>query len=328
MPGDDADVPGLGNTWFADDDDVPGGGGPEDGVPIERDWRGPTNDFGYVPSPTRPAPQPIPPGVPLPLRVLAVGDIFGEPGRKAAMAMIPRLRHERAIDLVVANGENAAGGRGITRTIADDLLRTGVDVLTLGNHTWSQREMETVLKDRSLPIVRPLNYPPGVPGQGYYDLYARGMHVRVVSLMGRVFMGESLDDPFRTMDELLSHTPDDAIVLVDFHAEATSEKVAMGWHLDGRVAGVWGTHTHIPTADARILPQGTAFVTDLGMTGPQDSIIGSVVPQVLHRFLTGMPVRFAVATGPVTLNAMIIEIDRQTRRGRGVWRRDYWDVVL
>ena len=244
------------------------------------------------------------------------------------MAIIPRLRHERAIDVVIANGENAAGGRGITRKLADDLLHAGVDVITLGNHTWSQREMETVLKDETLPIVRPLNYPPGVPGRGFYDLHVRGMRIRVISLMGRVFMGDGLDDPFRTIDHLLAQTPDDAIVFVDFHAEATSEKVAMGWHLDGRVAGVWGTHTHIPTADARILPNGTGFVTDLGMTGPQDSVIGSAVPQVLRRFLTGIPTRFEVAAGPVTFNAMIVEVDRQTRRARGVWRRDYWDVLL
>ncbi len=324
MPGsDDGTFRIEGDPWFDDDTDADGGS-----PPVERDWRGPVNDFGYVPSATRPAPQPIPPGVPLPLRILAVGDIFGEPGRNAAVAIIPRLRQERAIDVVIANGENAAGGRGITRKLADELLRAGVDVITLGNHTWSQREMETVLKDESLPIVRPLNYPSGVPGRGYYDLHVRGMRVRVVSLMGRVFMGESLDDPFRAVDELLAQTPNDTIVFVDFHAEATSEKVAMGWHLDGRVAGVWGTHTHIPTADARLLPHSTGFVTDLGMTGPQNSVIGSAVPEVLQRFLTGMPTRLAVASGPVTFNSLIMEVDRQTRRARGIWRRDYWDVLL
>lgn len=280
-------------------------------------------------SASRPAPPPLAaaggPGV---LRVLIVGDIFGNPGRQGAARIIPSLRRDRAIDLVIANGENAAGGRGLTRKTAEDLLAVGIDVLTLGNHTWSQREMETVLKDERLPIVRPYNYPSGAPGRGYLDVEVRGARVRVASFMGRTFMNENLDDPFRAVDEMLETTPDDAIVFVDFHAEATSEKVAMGWHLDGRVAGVFGTHTHIPTADARILPGGTAFVTDLGMVGPQHSVIGSEVSSVLHRFLTGMPARLEVAAGPVTFNAVIMEADLQTRRGRGIWRRDSWDVVL
>jgi len=349
-----ADDQSSGNEWFPDDSDE-GERATGDGESDEYDesspdqqasddpavqagernvaaWHPVAAASGYPPdspsSASRPPPRMLPGDERAPLRILAVGDIFGGPGRDVARAMIPRLRRERSIDLVIANGENAAGGRGLTRSTADELFGAGIDVLTLGNHTWSQREMETVLKDETLPILRPLNYPPGVPGRGFLDLHVRGTRVRVVSLMGRVFMGESLDDAFRTMDDLLQITPDDAAVFVDFHAEATSEKVAMGWHLDGRVSAVWGTHTHVPTADARILPSGTAFVTDLGMTGPQNSIIGSAVPQVLQRFLTGMPVRFTVATGPATFNAVIVEIDRRTRRGRGIWRRDHWDVVL
>jgi len=262
------------------------------------------------------------------VRFLIVGDIFGQPGRQGAARFIPTIRKERGIDCVIANGENAAGGRGLTRATAEELFRAGIDVLTLGNHTWSQREMITVLKDERIPIIRPQNYPPGVPGRGFVDVDVRGVQVRVVSLMGRVFLSDTLDDPLRAADDLLRMTPDDAIVLVDFHAEATSEKVAMGWHLDGRVAAVFGTHTHIPTADARILPRGTAFVTDLGMVGPQHSVIGSEVEPVLHRFLTGMPVRLEVAGGPITFNAVIIEVDRRTRRGRGIWRQDIWDVDL
>jgi metallophosphoesterase (TIGR00282 family) len=288
----------------------------------------PANDgLGFVPSASRPAPSQSAEGPPA-LRFLIVGDIFGQPGRQGAARFIPVIRREQGIDCVIANGENAAGGRGLTRATAEELFRCGIDVLTLGNHTWSQREMITVLKDERLPIVRPQNYPPGVPGQGFYDLEVHGVQVRVVSLMGRVFLAESLDDPFRAADDLLRMTPDDAIVLVDFHGEATSEKVAMGWHLDGRVAAVFGTHTHIPTADARILPRGTAFVTDLGMVGPQHSVIGSEVDAVLRRFLTGMPVRLEVAGGPITFNAVIIEVDRRTRRGRGIWRWDIWDVDL
>ncbi len=283
--------------------------------------------LSFIPSASRPAPS-LPGEGPTILRFLIVGDIFGQPGRQAAARFIPAIRKERGIDCVIANGENAAGGRGLTRATAEELFRAGIDVLTLGNHTWSQREMITVLKDEQLPIVRPRNYPPGVPGRGYVDIDVRGVQVRVVSLMGRVFLSDSLDDPFRAADNVLRITPDDAIVLVDFHAEATSEKVAMGWYLDGRVAAVFGTHTHIPTADARMLPRGTAFVTDLGMVGPQHSVIGSEVEPVLHRFLTGMPARLEVAGGPITFNAVIIEVDRRTRRGRGIWRRDIWDVDL
>ena len=283
--------------------------------------------LGFIPSVSRPAPSPPGEG-PAVLRFLIVGDIFGQPGRQGAARFIPAIRKERGIDCVIANGENAAGGRGLTRATAEELFRAGIDVLTLGNHTWSQREMITVLQDAQIPIVRPRNYPPGVPGRGYIDVDVQGAQVRIVSLMGRVFLAESLDDPFRAADELLQATPDDAIVLVDFHGEATSEKVAMGWHLDGRVAAVFGTHTHIPTADARLLPRGTAFVTDLGMVGPQHSVIGSEVEPVLRRFLTGMPVRLEVAGGPITFNAVIIEVDRRTRRGRGIWRRDIWDVDL
>ncbi len=283
--------------------------------------------LGFVPSASRPTPSQPGEGSGV-LRFLIVGDIFGQPGRQAAARLIPAIRKERGIDCVIANGENAAGGRGLTRATAEELFRAGIDVLTLGNHTWSQREMITVLKDGQIPIVRPLNYPPGVPGRGFMDVDVRGVQVRVVSLMGRVFVAENLDDPFRVADTLLQTTADDAVVLVDFHAEATSEKVAMGWHLDGRVAAVFGTHTHIPTADARILPRGTAFVTDLGMVGPQHSVIGSEVEPVLRRFLTGMPVRMEVAGGPITFNAVIIEVDRRTRRGRGIWRRDMWDVDL
>lgn len=283
--------------------------------------------LGFNPSASRPAPSQPGEG-PAVVRFLVVGDIFGQPGRHAATRLIPVIRKERDIDCVIANGENAAGGRGLTRATAEELFRAGIDVLTLGNHTWSQREMITVLADTRIPIVRPLNYPPGVPGRGFMDVDVRGVQVRVVSLMGRVFLADSLDDPFRAADDLLRGTPDDAIVLVDFHGEATSEKVAMGWYLDGRVAAVFGTHTHIPTADARILPRGTAFVTDLGMVGPQHSIIGSEVEPILRRFLTGMPARFEVAGGPVTFNAVIIEVDRRTRRGRGIWRQDMWDVDL
>jgi len=283
--------------------------------------------LGFIPSASRPAPSPAGEGSSV-VRFLIVGDIFGQPGRQGAARFIPTIRKERGIDCVIANGENAAGGRGLTRATAEELFRAGIDVLTLGNHTWSQREMITVLKDERIPIIRPQNYPPGVPGRGFVDVDVRGVQVRVVSLMGRVFLSDTLDDPLRVADDLLRMTPDDAIVLVDFHAEATSEKVAMGWHLDGRVAAVFGTHTHIPTADARILPRGTAFVTDLGMVGPQHSVIGSEVEPVLHRFLTGMPIRLEVAGGPITFNAVIIEVDRRTRRGRGIWRQDIWDVDL
>ncbi|OGO36727.1 MAG: metallophosphoesterase [Chloroflexi bacterium RBG_16_57_8] len=240
--------------------------------------------------------------------ILAIGDIVGKPGRKAVGQLVTPLREEYGLELVVANGENAAGGLGMTPDVAQEMLDAGVDVLTSGNHIWAQKEIIPYL-DSQMPILRPLNYPGGVAGRGY--LVKNG--VAVVSLIGRTFMGNYVDCPFKAMDRLLSdiRVPN---VVVDFHAEATSEKMAMGRYLDGRVSAVLGTHTHVGTVDTLILPNGTAYVTDIGMVGPIDSIIGDDTESVLNHFLTALPHRISVGKGRSMLNAIMLDIDEKTGR--------------
>ena len=247
-----------------------------------------------------------------------VGDVIGRPGRRAARALLPGLRQEYAIDLIIANGENAAGGIGITTQTADELFESDVDVITSGNHIWAQREIIPTL-DSSPAILRPLNYPQGVPGHGYF---IRG-EAMVVNLIGRTFIG-NFDCPFRAIDQLLEDLADKKppVIIVDFHAEATSEKVAMGWYLDGRVSAVLGTHTHVGTVDARLLPKGTAHITDVGMTGPLDSVIGDDVNTVLTRFLTQLPYRISVGKGSVILNSVMVEIEETTGRAKHIKRID------
>lgn len=252
------------------------------------------------------------------MRILMVGDVIGKPGRRAVQALIPSLRREQGIDFVIANGENTAGGFGLTADTANELLESGVDVLTSGNHIWDQKEIIPYL-DEGLPLVRPANYP-DAPGRGSL------LHnnVLVVNLLGRVFM-PALDCPFRTADAILREaeaSDKPAVIIVDFHAEATSEKQALGWYLDGRVSAVLGTHTHVGTVDYKILPKGTAYVSDVGMTGPMDSVIGSDADVVVERFLTGMPQRLPVASGPVLLNSVMIDVDEETGKARSIERLD------
>ena len=247
--------------------------------------------------------------------ILAIGDIIGRPGRQAMNKLLPDLRQQYGLDMVIANAENTAGGLGLTSTTAKELLDAGVDVLTSGNHIWAQKEIIPYL-DGEMPILRPLNYPPGVPGRGYI---VNGQ-VMVVNLMGRVFMGD-IDCPFRAMDKLLDelkHKP--PIIIVDFHAEATSEKMAMGRYLDGRVSAVLGTHTHVGTIDAQLLPQGTAYVTDIGMTGPVDSIIGDDTDAVIRRFLTAMPHRLSVGKGKTMFNAVMVSVDEDSGKAISIER--------
>jgi metallophosphoesterase (TIGR00282 family) len=249
------------------------------------------------------------------VRILVIGDIIGKPGRTAVRELLPDLRREEALDLIIANGENAAAGMGLTPSLAEELLDAGVDVITSGNHIWDKREIYPYL-DTPRPVLRPINYPDDAPGRGWLvQRTADGSEVAVVNAMGRVYMNQ-LDSPFEALDRLLDGAaePLPALRIVDFHCEITSEKNAMGWHLDGRVTAVVGTHTHVPTADARILPGGTAYLSDVGMTGPRDSIIGFSVESVLPRFLTHLPTRFAVADGPVLLNAAVVEADPTTGR--------------
>jgi metallophosphoesterase (TIGR00282 family) len=250
------------------------------------------------------------------MRILMIGDVIGRPGRRAVRVLVPKLRQQHGIDFVIANGENASGGVGLTPETADELLQAGVDIITSGNHIWHHKEIIPYL-DGDLPILRPLNYPPEVPGRGYLS---RGQ-IAVVNLQGRVFM-EAIDCPFRTIDRLLSELVDKpAVVIVDFHGEATSEKNAMGWYLNGRVSAVLGTHTHIGTIDARILPQGTAFVTDVGMVGPKNSVIGDSAESVINRFLTQMPHRLSVGKGAVIFNSVLVEVE-ESGQATGITRID------
>ena len=255
------------------------------------------------------------------MRILFIGDIFGRPGRELARRAIGALRKYHDVELVIANVENAAAGFGVTRDLAESLLDDGVDVMTSGNHIWDKKEaLDYIgLEPR---LLRPANFPAGAPGRGVYVARSAGEPVAVVNVMGRVFM-TPFDDPFAVVNRELTALAGEArIVLVDFHAEATSEKLAMGWYLDGRVTAVVGTHTHVQTADARVLPGGTAYITDAGMTGPHDSIIGIETGAALGRFLNGLPVRFEAATANPRFNAVVIDADPATGRARGIERLD------
>jgi len=251
------------------------------------------------------------------VRLLFLGDIVGSCGRDAVVELVPELRDELAIDYVVANGENVAGGKGITQAAAQQLFRCGVDVITGGNHTFQHKEVYTYL-DTTEAMTRPLNFPPGAPGHGI----ARVDDLAVINLIGRTFMGQDCDDPFRAADAALAEVADSRYVLVDFHGEATSEKQAMGWYLDGRVTAVIGTHTHVPTADERVLHKGTAFCSDAGMCGARDSVIGDRIEPVIHRFLTQMPTRLSAADGAAVLNGLIVDADPATGRASSIVRCD------
>jgi metallophosphoesterase (TIGR00282 family) len=246
---------------------------------------------------------------------LMIGDIVGRPGRQAIHELLPGLRQQHRFDLIIANGENTAGGFGLTIDTARELLSDGIDVITSGNHIWAQKDIIPYL-DSDLPILRPLNYPEGVPGRGYL-IIGRTM---VVNLIGRTFMS-NYDCPFRTMDRLLAELePKPRVIIVDFHAEATSEKVALGRYLDGRVSAVLGTHTHVGTIDSRILPGNTAYVTDIGMTGPLDSVIGDDADAVIRRFLTMMPHHLSVGKGKPVFNAVMVGVDEDSGRATSIER--------
>lgn len=252
------------------------------------------------------------------MRTLFIGDIVGSPGRQIVEDRLADLVAQRQIDLVIANGENSASGFGITPRLADELLGAGIDVLSGGNHSWDRKEILEYLPHQPR-LLRPGNFPDGNPGSGLYVGCAKnGVKYAVLCLQGRVFL-PAIDDPFRKADGELAKLPEDvAFVLVDMHAETTSEKIAMGWYLDGRVTAVVGTHTHVTTADDRVLPNGTAFITDVGMTGPHDGVIGMDREAILKRFLDGLPARFEVATGDVQMNCVLIESDTAgPRNGAG-----------
>ncbi len=254
------------------------------------------------------------------MKVLFIGDIVGKTGRNAVKALIPSVVNKYKVDLVIANGENAAGGFGITDKIADELFGYGVHVITTGNHVWDKKEFIPQISkiDR---VLRPLNYPPGVPGYGSL-LYPmnNGKKVAIINLSGRVFMS-NIDCPFRTgkeeVEKLAEHTN---IIIIDFHAEATSEKIAFGYYMDGKVSIIIGTHTHVQTADEKILPGGAAFITDVGMTGPAHSVIGIEIDQIIQRFLTNIPMRFETAKGEGVFSAVVVEINEDTGKSTAIQR--------
>ncbi|MDD4938727.1 MAG: TIGR00282 family metallophosphoesterase [Candidatus Omnitrophica bacterium] len=254
------------------------------------------------------------------MRILFIGDIVGSPGRQAVKELLPGLQKEHRLDFVIANAENAAGGSGITPRIAQELFESGVNVLTSGDHIWKKREIFEII-DKDERILRPLNFPSGVAGRGASVYNAKnGLPIGVINVNGRVFM-EALDCPFKTsrraIEELAKQTK---VIVVDIHAEATSEKVALGWYLDGKASAVLGTHTHVQTADERILPLGLAYISDVGMTGPLDSVIGRRVEDVLEKFVTGVPVRFEVAEGNIQLQGAVLDIDDESGKARSIQR--------
>ncbi len=254
------------------------------------------------------------------MNVMLIGDIVGRPGRNIVQKLLSSLVKEYTIDFVIANGENAAGGNGITQEVATEFYNNGINCITSGNHIWDQRQVyEFIGQDNRL--IRPANYPAGTPGRGFSLLKSTGgAAIAVVNLAGRVYM-PPLDDPFQEANRLVTHLKAlTKIIFVDFHAEATSEKIAMGWFLDSRVSAVCGTHTHVQTADERVLPGGTAYISDVGMTGPRDSVLGVKKETVINKFLTSLPARFEVAGGSVQLNAVVVNIDESTGKARDIQR--------
>jgi len=254
------------------------------------------------------------------MKILFIGDIVGKPGREAVRVILPKLKKEHALDFVIANAENASGGSGITSKVSEELFSFGVDVLTSGDHIWKKKEIFELINQDDR-ILRPVNYPCQAPGQGKRVFKTKsGERIGVINVNGRVFM-EALECPFKTAlaayEELSKETK---VVVVDIHAEATSEKVALGWYLDGKASAILGTHTHIQTADEKILPQGTAYITDTGMCGAYDSVIGRKIDDVLTRFLTLIPVRFEVAEENVQLHAVVIDIDEKSGKARSITR--------
>lgn len=259
------------------------------------------------------------------MRILFIGDIFGRPGRAIVKDRLHGIVRDYGVNLIIVNGENAAAGFGITPALAEELFELNIDVITTGNHVWDKHEIvdyfQTVEGNGHGParrLLRPANYPADMPGWGVYQGRKGQVPYAVMNLQGRVFMASN-DDPFRTADQLLKKI-DAKVILVDMHAEATSEKISLGWYLDGRVTAVIGTHTHVPTADERVLPNGTAYITDVGMTGPYDGVIGVKKELVVNKFLNGMPVRFEPATGDVRLSAVVIDCDEKSGKARNIER--------
>jgi 2',3'-cyclic-nucleotide 2'-phosphodiesterase len=262
------------------------------------------------------------------MRILILGDVVGRPARRAMRDILPGLIEREKADLIIANAENAAGGMGVDIKSAKELLSAGVHVLTSGNHIWKKKEIYSFLEEHET-LIRPANFPAGAPGRGWCFWRHNELRALIINLQGRVFMPNHVEDPFRCADELLqNHGRLSPVIIVDMHGEATSEKTAMGWYLDGRASVVYGTHTHVPTADERILPNGTAYITDVGMCGPLDSVIGMEREVVIQGFLTQLPRQFEVAKDNVALQGIITDIDEKNGRAREIRRfRVHWQAT-
>lgn len=248
------------------------------------------------------------------MKILFFGDIVGRPGREAIKKIVPLWKDKYQPDIIIANGENMAHGSGITRNCIEEILEAGIDIVTSGDHTWKKKEVIALLEDSKIPLIRPANFPSGLPGKGYRLIEVRTKKILVINLIGRVFMTQQYDDPFRKADKILKAKSEEAdIIIVDWHAEATAEKVCLGWYLDGRVTAVLGTHTHIPTADERVLPDGTAYISDVGMVGVKDSSLGRRKEDAIKRYLTQGNIKLEVAEGPVEVDAVLIETGRKRK---------------
>ena len=261
------------------------------------------------------------------MRILILGDVMGRPARRAVRDLVPSLIKQEELDLVIANAENSAGGMGVDIKSAKELLSAGVNVLTSGNHIWKKKEIYSYLDEHS-HLIRPANFPAGAPGKGWHVWRHNSFSALVINLQGRVFMPNHVEDPFRCVDEILKQQGGQSpVVIVDMHAEATSEKNAMGWYLDGRASVVFGTHTHVQTADDRILPDGTAYITDVGMCGPFDSVIGMEKETVIRGFITQLPRQFEVAEDNVVLQGIIVDVDEASGKARAIRRlRQHWEA--
>ncbi len=256
------------------------------------------------------------------MKILFIGDIFGRPGRDALDSQLRYIKSHHHVDFCIANGENAAGGKGITYDVSKQIFNAGVNVITLGNHAWDNKDIFSFIQDEP-NLIRAYNYPPGLPGNGYVTIQTpRGIKITIAQLLGRLFM-KHVDCPFRKADELLQQAGDSNVIIIDMHAEATSEKVTMGWYLDGRVSAVIGTHTHIPTADERILPNGTAYISDTGMTGPYDSVIGMDIEVATQQLITTIKKPFKIAKNNVKISTVLLDVDESTGKSRSIERQLY-----
>jgi len=253
------------------------------------------------------------------MKILFIGDIVGRPGRNVVKHFLPIIKADEAIDFVIANGENLSAGKGITFDKYEEMIASGVDYFTSGNHVWNNRDIIPYMKDNSVKILRPANYPNNPPGSGFINLEIKGTKVTIINLMGRVFIPGLFDDPFSKAKEIVDNNSD-SIILIDFHAEATSEKIALAYYLDGQVSAVFGTHTHVQTADEKVLPEGTGFISDVGMCGPANSILGVDKDVIIKGFLTGLPQSHKVAVGDNILNACVVEIDTKTKKTLSIKR--------